>query len=86
MMNEGSFAASALPRDTPENTVDVWTISLQALPETYEDSLKILSPDETARANGFRYARDQARYVLAHLGLGGFSQHTFRPICGGLNL
>lgn len=50
----------------PDNEVPVWNVNLAAMKPRLADLARLLSCDEQARANRFRFATDAMRFVLAH--------------------
>jgi 4'-phosphopantetheinyl transferase len=49
--------------------VHVWKVGLDLPEETTSALRRVLSPDERARADRFHFARDRARYTVAHAAL-----------------
>jgi 4'-phosphopantetheinyl transferase len=54
---------SSLP--LPEDEVQIWRVELDAIAADESRWLKVLSPDELARASRFHFSRDRQRFVAA---------------------
>jgi 4'-phosphopantetheinyl transferase len=46
--------------------IDIWFVNIDRLVSNLQDFEAVLSPDETIRAQRFRFLRDRNRYVLQH--------------------
>lgn len=57
------------PLHPPEGQVHVWAVALDQSQFDRSSGLDLLSPEEKARAQRFRFAGDQRRYIVAHTAL-----------------
>ena len=61
-----SFEQEASPLITPVQTIHVWSFTLDASQDVQLRCYGVLSPEERARADRFRFDRDREHFVVAH--------------------